>query len=52
MKSRETQQMNLFAKQKNRDTEATHICTKRGRRARMNREIGIDIYTLLVLCIK
>ena len=52
MKSRKTEQINLFAKQKNRDTETKHICTKRGRRARMNQETGIEKYTLLTLCIK
>ena len=44
----------LTYKAKNRDTDVQdkQMDAKWGRRGGMNWEIGIDIYTLLILCIK
>ena len=43
-----------YLQSRNRDTgiENKHMDTKGARRVWMNWEIGIDIYTLLILCIK
>ena len=43
-------QMNLTAKHRDKDVENKLTDIKAGNRGGMNREIGIDIYTLL--CIK
>ena len=54
MESRKNGTDELTCKAKNRDTdvEDKQMEAKWGRRGRKNWEIGIDIYTLLILCIK
>ena len=43
-----------FLQSRNRDTDIENKCrdTKRGKGCGMNWEIGIDMYTLLILCVK
>ena len=44
--------MILFAKQKQKDVENKFMNTKGEKEDGNNWEIGIDIYTLLIVCIK
>ena len=44
--------MILFAKQKQTDVENKCMNTKREKEGGNNWEIGIDLYTLLIVCIK
>ena len=53
VKCRKITQMNQFAKQKETQTERMNVWTlRREREGGMNWEIRVDIYTLLILCIK
>ena len=53
VKSRKMVQVILFAKQKQRHRQRTMHGCPRGKRGRgMNWEVGTDIYTLLILCVK